>query len=56
MFVRQGQSEQGLNSGRVEREVSDFRRVYATVLEDWLGLPGEPALGEAFERLPLFRT
>jgi predicted Zn-dependent protease len=24
LFVRQGQSEQGLNSGRVEREVSEF--------------------------------
>jgi uncharacterized protein (DUF1501 family) len=34
----------------------DFRQVYATVLEDWLGLPGEPALGESFERPPLFRT
>jgi uncharacterized protein (DUF1501 family) len=33
----------------------DFRRVYATVLEDWLGLPGKTALGGAFERLPLFR-
>jgi hypothetical protein len=33
----------------------DFRRVYATVLEDWLGLPSQPALGGAFERLPIFR-
>jgi uncharacterized protein (DUF1501 family) len=33
----------------------DFRRVYASVLEDWLGLPSRPALGGAFERLPLFR-
>jgi uncharacterized protein (DUF1501 family) len=33
----------------------DFRRVYATVLEDWLGLPAQAALGRAFERLPLFR-
>jgi uncharacterized protein (DUF1501 family) len=33
----------------------DFRRVYATVLEDWLGLSARQALGAAFERLPLFR-
>jgi len=34
---------------------TDFRRVYATVLEDWLGIPSKDALGGAFERLPLFR-
>ena len=34
----------------------DFRRVYAAVLEGWLGLPAEPALGGAFEPLPLFRA
>jgi uncharacterized protein (DUF1501 family) len=34
----------------------DFRRVYATVLEDWLGLSARQALGKTFERLPLFRT
>jgi uncharacterized protein (DUF1501 family) len=33
----------------------DFRRVYATLLEDWLGLPARAVLGGAFERLPLFR-
>lgn len=33
----------------------DFRRVYATVLEDGLGLPARAALGGAFDRLPLFR-
>ena len=31
----------------------DFRRVYATVLEDWLGLASKEALGGAFEPLPL---
>jgi uncharacterized protein (DUF1501 family) len=34
----------------------DFRRVYATVLEDWLGVPAQAALGGAFETLPLLRT
>jgi uncharacterized protein (DUF1501 family) len=34
----------------------DFRRVYASVLEDWLALPAQAALSGAFERLPLFRA
>jgi uncharacterized protein (DUF1501 family) len=34
----------------------DFRRVYATVLEDWLGLPSNKVLGGRFEQLPLFRA
>jgi uncharacterized protein (DUF1501 family) len=33
----------------------DFRRVYATVLTGWLGLPSDEALGGVFEPLPLFR-
>jgi uncharacterized protein (DUF1501 family) len=37
------------------RRSLDFRQVYATVLEDWLGLPGKPALGGDFVRLALFR-
>jgi uncharacterized protein (DUF1501 family) len=32
---------------------TDFRRVYATVLEDWLGSASEPLLGGPFEKLPL---
>jgi uncharacterized protein (DUF1501 family) len=35
---------------------TDFRRVYATVLEEWLGLPSEAAAGGRFDRLPLFRS
>jgi uncharacterized protein (DUF1501 family) len=34
----------------------DFRRVYATVLESWLGLPSRAAVGGTFEPLPLFRV
>jgi uncharacterized protein (DUF1501 family) len=34
----------------------DFRRVYATVLGDWLGLPSKPALGATFDKLPPFRA
>src|SRR5205823_3393040 len=37
------------------KTTTDFRRVYASVLEGWLGLPSRPALGGAFETLPLFR-
>ena len=33
----------------------DFRRVYAGILQDWLGVPSRDALGAVFERLPLFR-
>jgi uncharacterized protein (DUF1501 family) len=35
---------------------TDFRRVYATVLEGWLGLPAEAALGGVFGPMPLLRT
>jgi uncharacterized protein (DUF1501 family) len=34
----------------------DFRRIYATVLEEWLGLDARASLGGTFERLPLFRS
>ena len=34
----------------------DFRRVYATILEGWLGLPSNNVLGARFEQLPLFRA
>lgn len=30
---------------------TDFRRVYATVIEDWLGVPHEALLGQRWERL-----
>ena len=38
------------------KPVLDFRRVYATILEGWLGLPPAPALGGAFERLSLLKA
>jgi uncharacterized protein (DUF1501 family) len=34
----------------------DFRRVYATVLEGWLGVSAEAALGGTFAPLPVFRS
>jgi uncharacterized protein (DUF1501 family) len=44
-----------LEDGDLKMKV-DFRRVYASVLEDWLRLPAKASLGAAFERLPLIRT
>jgi len=35
---------------------TDFRQVYATVLEDWLGLPSKPSLGGEFAKLGLFQS
>ncbi len=32
---------------------TDFRRIYATVLDQWLNCPSEPVLGGKFEPLPL---
>jgi len=32
----------------------DFRRIYATVLEDWLGLPAKAALGGDFQKAASF--
>jgi uncharacterized protein (DUF1501 family) len=34
----------------------DFRRVYATVLEDWLCLPAQEVVGKGRERLDLFQA
>jgi uncharacterized protein (DUF1501 family) len=33
----------------------DFRRIYAGVLQDWLGLPAEEVVGKGVEKLALFR-
>ena len=35
---------------------TDFRRVYAAVLENWLGVDSKPVLGEKFDPLGVFRT
>ena len=34
----------------------DFRRIYAAVLDDWLGAPSEKVLGAKWDRLPLIRS
>jgi hypothetical protein len=38
------------------RHAIDYQRVYATILERWLGLPAEAVLGQPFELLPLLRA
>jgi uncharacterized protein (DUF1501 family) len=43
-----------LDAGQPRMTV-DFRRVYAAVLEQWLGLPARAAVGGGFDGLPLFR-
>jgi uncharacterized protein (DUF1501 family) len=43
-----------LEDGDLKQRV-DFRQVYATLLEDWLGLPASEALGGHFERLALLQ-
>jgi uncharacterized protein (DUF1501 family) len=48
-------SLQDLDDGDLKHH-TDFRRVYATVLEDWLHWSSEPVLGKRFERLPLILT
>ncbi len=34
---------------------TDFRRIYASLLADWLGCPPEPIIGPGFAPLPLLR-
>lgn len=36
--------------------ITDFRQVYAAVLEDWLGLAAPEVLSGRFARLRLFQT
>lgn len=35
---------------------TDFRRIYAGLLEGWLGMPSAPILGPGFAPLPLFKA
>jgi uncharacterized protein (DUF1501 family) len=44
-----------LEDGDVKHSV-DFRRVYASLLETWLGCPAAPIVGEGFLPLDLFRS
>lgn len=44
-----------LQDGDLKHQV-DYRQVYASVLEDWLGAPSEKVLHESFDKLKLFRA
>jgi uncharacterized protein (DUF1501 family) len=35
---------------------TDFRQVYAAILDRWLGVPSRPVLGQEFRPLDIFRT
>jgi uncharacterized protein (DUF1501 family) len=35
---------------------TDFRQVYATLIEDWLGADAAPVLGQKFKTMGLFRV
>jgi uncharacterized protein (DUF1501 family) len=35
---------------------ADFRQVYATILEEWLGVAAKDVLDSSFETLPIFRA
>ncbi|HEX4589425.1 MAG TPA: DUF1501 domain-containing protein [Gemmataceae bacterium] len=43
-----------LDSGDVKHSI-DFRRVYATLLDEWLGVDSRAVLNGQFERLPLLK-
>jgi uncharacterized protein (DUF1501 family) len=34
----------------------DFRRVYATILDEWLGIPAEPVLAQRFASVPILKA
>ena len=35
---------------------TDFRRVYAAVLQNWLGVDPKPVLGDGFKPLEVFKA
>ena len=41
-------------NGEDLRHTVDFRTVYSTMLEQWMGLEARPIVGGAYEQLPLF--
>ena len=37
------------------KATSDFRQVYASILQDWLRIPADPVLGGTFKAVPILR-
>lgn len=54
-FLGQAPALDSLDEGDVPFSI-DFRRVYATLLDDWMGSDSGKILGTSFEKLPLFRA
>ena len=54
-FAGEPASLTNLDNGNL-RYTTDFRSVYATVLEQWLGAPADELLGAKFPRLQLFAS
>jgi uncharacterized protein (DUF1501 family) len=46
---------QDLDEGGDPRHAIDFRRIYAAVLDQWLGCPAATVLGERFAHVPVLR-
>jgi uncharacterized protein (DUF1501 family) len=42
--------------GGGQRHHTDFRRLYATLLDRWLGIPSQPILGAKYPPLDLLRA
>ena len=42
-------------NGEDLRHTVDFRSVYSTMLEQWMGIEARPIVGGAYEQLPLFQ-
>jgi uncharacterized protein (DUF1501 family) len=47
---------QDLDAGGDPKHAIDFRQVYATILDRWLGCPSAAVLGEAFAEVPMLTT
>ncbi|MBI1832672.1 MAG: Twin-arginine translocation pathway signal sequence domain-containing protein, partial [Planctomycetes bacterium] len=43
-----------LDNGNLPHAI-DFRQIYATLLDQWLGVPSRPVLGQAYEAVDLLR-
>jgi uncharacterized protein (DUF1501 family) len=63
MFLAGGRLQGGLHGahpdltdldGDSPKPHTDFRRVYATLLDQWLGFDSHPILGQKFAALELF--
>jgi uncharacterized protein (DUF1501 family) len=52
-LVGEHPSLENLDDGDLKHH-TDFRAIYAALLQDWLGIPAAPIVGDGFGPLPLF--